>query len=49
MSSGTRIVKLISTMAPFMGALYVLVVLIVTVTHNSLLSGVLTKISTEDI
>lgn len=49
MSIGTRIVKLISTLAPFLGALYVLAVLIVTVTHNSLLSGVLTKIFTEDI
>ena len=47
MGGGSRIVKFTSTLVPFMGALYVLVALIVTITHIGLLPGVLAKIFAE--
>ena len=47
MGGGKRIVKFTSTLVPIMGILYVLVALFVTITHISLLPGVLANIFTE--
>lgn len=47
MGGGKRIVKATSTLVPIMGVIYVAVALIVTLTHITLLPGVLGRIFTE--